>query len=200
MNIVLASSSPYRSRLLMRTGLQFATFAPDVAEAEITRRLLNEGKSPEEVAENLAIEKAKKAAEKFPGALIIAGDQLVSFNGILLGKPLNFETAFNQLQGLRGHTHQLVTAMALLSNSRLETFVEVTQLKMKSLTDAELANYLLRDKPFDCAGSYKIEESGIVLFESVETSDFSAIQGIPMIWLSNRLKEYGYEFFQNPAD
>ena len=198
--IILASSSPYRRSLLARTGLAFNTFAPDLPEEEISSRLLSEKKTPKEIAEQVAVAKAEVAAQKFPGALIIAGDQLVSFKGKILGKPHTHQAALLQLQDLRGQTHELITALILLGPERLETHTEVTRLKMKMLSDQELENYVSLDMPLDCAGSYKIEKSGIVLFESVESADFSAIQGMPMIWLSNRLKEYGYEFFNPTTD
>ena len=96
--IVLASSSKYRQALLKRTGLFFASHAPDIAEDEISIRLLAEQKTPKEIAEHLAVEKAKVVAEKFPDALIIAGDQLVSHRGCILGKP---ESAMQAVQQLR---------------------------------------------------------------------------------------------------
>ncbi len=199
-NIVLASSSAYRRTLLSRAGISFSTYDPEIPEEQISARLLAENKTPKEIAEHLAMEKAKAAGTKFPSHLVISGDQLVSHRGRILGKPGSAKAAIQQLQSLRSESHELVTSLVLLGPDRLEMHTEITRLKMKSLSDRELENYVALDQPLDCAGSYKIEKSGIILFESVESQDFSAIQGIPMIWLSNRLKEYGYEFFTNTAD
>ena len=201
MKLVLASSSPYRRELLEKLGLSFETHAPDIDEEGLQRRLESENKTPKEIAEALSFEKANKVAlaRMQDDELIIAGDQLVSFKNRILGKAGSLAGAALQLQELRGKTHELITSMTLLSKDRLESHTNVTRLKMKSLSDPEIQKYVERDQVTYCAGSYKIEKSGIALFEAIECEDFSAIQGIPLIWLSNRLKEYGYEFFNFPA-
>lgn len=197
MKLILASSSPYRRELLQKLGLAFDSISPDLDEKRITSEM--QGSSPSEIAEALSIEKAKTVYEivNNPEALVVAGDQLVSLNGEIFGKPGSSQMAFEQLLRLRGQTHELITALTCLSHARIETRIEVTRLQMRQLSDSELSDYLLKDQPFDCAGSYKIENSGIALFDSIETSDFSAIQGIPMIWLTSCLKEYGYELFKH---
>lgn len=198
--IILASGSVYRQELLKKTGLNFTAEIPAVDETGLTATLLARQASPAEVAGALSLEKARAVAERragdAPPVLIIAGDQLVSFDGCILGKPLSPESAVRQLELLSGRRHELITAITLQSPGQTVQYNHITRLTMRPLSTAEIAGYVRADSPLDCAGSYKIESRGITLFEHIECDDFTAIQGIPMIWLSNRLKERGYEFFK----
>lgn len=195
--IILASSSPYRRNLLEKTGLKFECRSPHLDEAALTRDLLREASAPEKIAEKLSLLKAQtiydQSADK--EILVIGGDQLVSFDGHIIGKPHNFENAFQQLSQFNGKTHTLITAITLIDRFKTLNHVHTTQLQMKNLSPDEIRRYLEDEKPYDCAGSYKIESKGITLFSHIDCDDFSAIQGIPMIWLTNQLKERGYEFF-----
>lgn len=198
MNIILASSSIYRQELLSKTGLSFTCHSPHIDEEGLTQTLLQQEVSPLKVAEGLSKAKAEKIFSQFNSSevLIIAGDQLLSFQGKILNKPLTHEVATEQLNLLNGKEHDLITAVTLMTAHNVWHLNHVTRLKMKNLSSEEIQNYLLGDLPYDCAGSYRIEKQGIILFERIDCDDFSAIQGIPMIWLSNRLKEIGYEFFK----
>jgi len=136
-------------------------------------------------------------------SLVISGDQLVELDnqiagkpGEIIGKPGDHHQAVSQFQKMRGREHRLLTAITVSSLHKKETHLSVTKMSMRSLTDNEIQNYLKRDQPYDCAGSYKIEEAGISLFSSVTAEDFTSIQGIPMIWLCNKLKEYNCEFYR----
>ena len=199
MKIILASSSKYRQQLLQKTGLPFETLSIPVDESSIQLQLQEQKKSPQQIAEELSSAKGKAVFAQLAASgphLIISGDQLVNLKGTILGKPGTFDNAFAQLKKMQGHSHHLITSITLTTNNSVLTHSCLTELKMRQLTDSEITNYLHRDKPYDCAGSYKIEDSGIALFESVVSEDFTSIQGIPMIWLCNKLKEYNYEFFQ----
>lgn len=202
--IILASSSNYRKILLSKLGIDFICAAPLLNEDELKTKLIQKGKTPLEVAEQLSFEKGfsvfNQIEETKIGSeqiLVISGDQLVSFENQIMGKPLTTENAIKQLNLLNNKTHELITSVTLLTSQDVVKFNHKTQLKMKNLTQNEIAHYIEQDLPLDCSGSYKIELSGIALFESINCDDFTAIQGIPMIWLSNRLKEMNYEFFKN---
>lgn len=197
MNIILASTSSYRKNLLSKLGLEFKCINPNLDEEELKLQLIKQGRSPIEVAETLSLEKALSIFNHhIDNSVIISGDQLVNYENHILGKPHTYENAVLQLNLLNGKTHQLITAVTLKTSKKTLNFQHITQLRMKHLTLDEINNYVKKDNPLDCSGSYKIEQSGIVLFESINCDDFTAIQGIPMIWLSNRLKEIGYEFFR----
>ena len=192
--IILGSTSIYRKKLLEKTGLVFSTQKPSFDEESAKGQLLIQKKSPLEIAE--ALSRGKADSIKAPESLIIAGDQLVQFNGEILGKAGNFENAFLQLKKLNGQTHELITAITIKTSEKTLHLNHLTKLKMKILSDSELKNYLKKDEPYDSAGSYKIEESGLILFEKIESDDFSAIQGLPLIWITQQLKGMGYEFFK----
>jgi septum formation protein len=187
--LVLASTSPYRRALLGRLGLPFRCASPRFDESVPSR----EGKSPREIAEMLAEGKAASIAALEPRATVIGCDQLASINEQVLGKPGSSPLAEEQLAILSARTHELITALVVIRSGRCVRHTDVTRLKMRSLTRAEIKRYVQRDLPLDCAGGYKLEEHGIVLFESIESNDQSAITGLPLIALTSCLRELGYE-------
>lgn len=193
-DLVLASTSVYRAELLRKTGIPFVTVKPQFNEDANKKILLQKKATSLEIAEALSKGKANSVISRT--VTVLAGDQLVSFGDGILGKSNGFQAAFEQLKCLQGQTHELITAATILNDDNEYHINHITLLTMKKLTDTEIKNYLNRDQPFDCAGSYKIEKSGIVLFDKIETDDFTAIQGIPMIWVTRILKELKYEFFQ----
>ena len=197
-SIILASTSIYRRQLLEKLGVAFTIEKPDYDEEAAKIKARADFKSPVEVAETLSRGKATSLIQNKVGenVLVIAGDQLVDFNNEIIGKSKNLETAFQQLKKMNGETHELITAVTLMTSTETRHLNHVTRLKMKLLTDHEIQRYLLLDEPYDCAGSYKIEQSGIALFAQIESTDFTAIQGLPLLWVSQQLKELGYELFK----
>jgi len=194
--LVLASTSPYRKDLLKRLGLSFHCEKPKVNEEKIKFDLLNELKTPIEIAEALSWAKAFSVSKE-PYTTIIAGDQLVDFENQIIGKPNTTDLALKQLQNMNGKTHQLITSVVILHENLKFNLNHISVMKMKKLSDLELKSYIELDQPLDCSGSYKIESHGIALFEEIKTDDFTAIQGLPLIWISQKLKEIGHEFFKS---
>lgn len=193
--ILLASTSKYRIELLKRTGLSFASSNPFVDEDKFKQSLYSTWASAKEIADTLAKEKAEALKNK--DLLVIAGDQLVHFNNHIYGKPGSFGKAFEQLSHLAGNAHELITSVVIYDGLEITTHTNITKLRMKNLSSSEIKRYLKLDQPFDCAGSYKIESYGITLFKQIETDDFSAIQGLPLIWITNVLQGKGYELFRH---
>ncbi len=196
MKIILASTSKYRAQLIEKLGLPFECVKPLVDEEIIKSLLLAENASPIEVAETLSKEKGTSIQSLYPNDVIVSGDQLVNFHGKILGKPGSKEKAIEQLLSMNNQAHELVTSTTLIAAGKVHHNNNITKMKMKNLTEAEIRAYVELDNPIDCAGSIKIESYGITLFEKVESSDFSAIQGLPLIWISNTLKGLGYELFK----
>lgn len=184
MRLILASTSPYRRELLQRLAIPFETAKPLIdEEKEKDPRL-----SPLQLAEHLALLKAKSllAAD----AVVLGGDQLVSFEGRILGKPGTAENAFQQLRSMSGKTHELVTAICLVRGTEMQKHTDLTRIRFKTLSDEQIRRVVALDNPLDCAGAYKIEAHGIALVENIETTDFTAIQGLPLIALSRMLKTW----------
>lgn len=195
--LILGSTSVYRKEMMLKLGIPFETIKPSCDEDALKKTLLAQNKTPIQVAESLALAKAASLNKEFKQAVVIGGDQLVDFDGNIIGKSKTIEKAKDQLQAMSGRTHFLITSIAILFEQQKWTLNHISKMKMKKLTSQEIENYIRIDLPLDCAGSYKIERSGICLFEKIETDDFSAIQGLPMMWISQKLKELGYELFTN---
>ena len=188
-SIVLASTSRYRRELLERLRLPFDVQAPDIDEMALPLE------SPRETALRLAREKAVAVAARFPGAVIIGSDQTVDADGVSLGKPMTHDRALAQLQLLQGRSAVFYTAVAVVgpaSNNVQEDCVQTT-VRFKRIATERLENYLRADQPYDCAGSAKIESLGIALIDSVDSSDPTALIGLPLIRLTSMLAVAGVD-------
>ena len=190
MDLILASTSPYRRIQVERLGLPFRCVAPLVDEDALKQAWGSA--DPASLAGRLAETKARSVAEVEPAATVIGGDQLVAFDGQILGKPGTAEAATAQLSAMSGRPHQLITALAVIHDGRLYAETNVTTLALRSLTLDEIRRYVEAERPIDCAGSYKIEGRGIALFEAITSSDQTAIIGVPMIALTTILRGLGY--------
>jgi septum formation protein len=186
-DLVLASTSPYRSALLARLGLPFRCEAPGVDESAAKTRL----RDPLTIVAELALQKARAVAARHPDAVVIGSDQGACIDGDLLDKPGTAANAIAQLRRLRGRDHELLTAVAIVHGGRVTGFVDRTRLTMRRLADAEIERYVAADNPLDCAGSYKIEALGITLFEHIDCADWTAIQGLPLLRLCAELRQSG---------
>jgi len=196
--LVLGSTSPHRRQLLESLMIPFICRSPRYNEDE--DKPLE--KNPRRLAALLARKKAQSLIET--DQVIIGGDQLVSFDEQILGKSHHFEGACQQLSLLQGKTHELITAVcvALKESSaspepRLIEFMDVTRITLKPLSQEQIQTYLRKDEPWDCAGSYKIEKHGMSLIQNIETQDFTSIQGLPLLQLSQVLHNLGYEIPQS---
>lgn len=185
MRLILASTSVYRKRLLDRLGIPFTSEAPGVDEGE-------SGDLPGEIlAPRLAEAKAEAVLGKFPDACVLGSDQIACLDGECFGKPGSEKAAVEQLERLCGKTHFLYTAVSLRTAKESFSHLDVTRLTMGKFDRKTLEAYVRRDNPVDCAGSYKIESAGISLFETVETKDPTAIEGLPLTVVSRWLRTLG---------
>ena len=186
--IVLASSSPYRQELLDRFLDQYEAVSPEVDESN------DIGLSPKAFARHLARKKAEAVAVNARDALVIGADQVAVLGDQVMGKPGDHQRAVEQLLAASGHVVTFLTAVCILDpigRSRYE-HTDKTKVRFREF-DRRLAEaYLRHDKPYDCAGSFKLEGAGFVLFESVKTDDPTALIGMPMIWVADRLLQLGY--------
>lgn len=187
-DLVLASTSPYRRRLLERLGIPFRCLTPRFDETSFC----SDGLDPLALAESLAVQKALSVEPEAPDSAIIGSDQLVSLDGTIYGKPGTAEKAVEQLVSMSGRSHQLFTALVVRYLGQTIRHVDVTILRMRPLPVDAIRHYVEHDKPYDCAGSYKLEEGGIALFERIETEDHTAITGLPLITLTSILRDLGY--------
>lgn len=184
----MASSSPYRRSLLARIVGEFETLAPQVDET------LAPEEGPRDAVLRLAQAKAAAVSARRPDAVVLAGDQLADLGGRPLGKPRNEADAHRMLMALSGHTLVYYTALALLAPEadKPVLHLDTSRVGLRGLDSGEIARYLARERPIDCAGALRLEASGIALCTSVETSDPTALIGLPLIAAARMLREYGY--------
>jgi septum formation protein len=190
--LILASSSAYRRELLSRLRLPFTVDVPAIDETPLP------GEAPAATALRLARLKAQAVAARQPGALVIGSDQVATLDGAQIGKPGSHAAALAQLQTMRGRDVVFHTALCLW-DGRDGTFqledIETT-VKFRDLPDAELDAYLRIEEPYDCAGSAKNEGLGIAILERIESSDPTALTGLPLIALTGMLRAAGVAFFK----
>ena len=185
--LVLASTSPYRKMLLDRLEFPFLTYKPDVNE---TRQ---ENEPPEHLVVRLAEAKAQAAKKQHPDALIIGSDQVAVCENTVLGKPVTHEIAIKQLQQLSGKQVSFLTGLCLLDSKdgSLNSILVPYSVTFRQLHNQQIEHYLIADKPYNCAGSFKSEGLGISLFERMEGDDPTALIGLPLIQLVTWLNEAG---------
>ena len=188
MQLVLGSSSPFRKQLLHQLGLEFETDSPDIDETPLA------GEAVEEMVLRLSIAKATEIAKRHSNSLIIGSDQSALLNGQILHKPGNHETATQQLQDASGQKVVFQTGLCLYNtetNTYQSKLVPYT-VTFRTLSDEMIENYLQKEQPYQCAGSFKSEGLGVALFESMQGTDPSALIGLPLIELTNMLTHEGF--------
>lgn len=187
--IILASSSKYRQNLLSRLQLGFESIAPDTDES------IKKNEQPQNFVKRVSLDKAYKIAEEYIDAVVIGSDQIAVFNDQIIGKPGTHQNAFQQLKSFSGNKIDFLTGVAVIIHSKqVEKYrLSKVTVKFKALTEQQIENYLLVDKPYDCAGSFKVESLGISLFESIQSDDPTSLEGLPLITVCNLLAELDIE-------
>ncbi len=186
MTLVLASTSPRRYRILSLLHLPFLMVSPDGAE------VVAEGRSPAEEACFQSRRKAASLAARFPQAILIGSDTLISLDGGKIGKPEDLDGARDILRLLRGRIHEVVTAVALVKGAHTFEAVETAQVRMREFTDAELDAYLATGDCLDKAGAYSVQGLGRSLIEGLN-GDYLAVVGLPLRAVADGLKQFGVE-------
>jgi septum formation protein len=184
--LVLASTSRYRRALLERLRVPFEVVAPQWTEVRLTDPGLT-------VLQN-AMGKARSAAQARPAATILASDQVAFCEGRILEKPGGVDAACEQLAWLAGREHELHTCVLLRTPDGVErSETIVARLRIRSLSPEEIASYVRADLPLDCAGSYRSEGLGIVLFDYLRCEDPTAIVGLPLVATRRLLEDAGWK-------
>lgn len=185
--LILASGSRYRASLLARLGLPFVAMPSDADE----RR--QPGETPLQLAERLAIAKARVLSSQHPDRWVLGSDQVAALGDTVLGKPGNRERAIAQLQAQSGNMVTFITAVALVheASGRVLRHVDHTHVRFRHLSEAEIERYLDAEPAYDCAGSFKSEGLGIALVEAIDSEDATGLVGLPLIAVRRLLAEAG---------
>ena len=188
MKLILASTSPFRKEILNKLGVEFDTISPEVDEAALTNE------TPQQLVERLSIAKAKAVADKSKSALVIGSDQVSVIDKKIIGKPHTHENAIKQLKNASGKTVTFYTGLCLYNSSTDQYQSEVVPFNVvfRELNDQQIDNYLKKETPYNCAGSFKSEALGIVLFEKLEGDDPNTLMGLPLIRLVKMLEKENF--------
>ena len=185
--LILASSSPYRAELLRRIACDFGQQSPDIDESPLA------GENPDDLVLRLARQKAQKVAEQNSHSWVIASDQVACLGSEILGKPGSHQAAVQQLTQFSGQCLEFKTSLCLLNAATqwMQCDQVDTRVKFRHLEAHKIEAYLLKEQPYDCAGSFKCEGLGINLFESIKSNDPTALVGLPLISLCSMMRKAG---------
>jgi len=188
-SLVLGSSSPFRKALLEKLDLEFATDSPDIDETPL------KNESPEDMVARLAKLKALAIAERHPNSIIISSDQCATLDGAIIGKPGQHEAAVEQLTNASGRAVTFYTSLCVMDtgSEQMEELVEPFHVYFRELSESQIENYLRKEEPYNCAGSFKSEGLGIALFERLEGKDPNTLVGLPLIELVRILGKFGLD-------
>jgi len=184
--IILASASPRRERLLREMGLRFLVVRPDDVEE------LSHGAAPDVVAMHNAQRKARAVAGRHPDSMVIGADTIVVLAGKIFGKPRDREDARRMLGQLAGQRHEVTTGVCLVHRS-LDTellFADTTRVWMRPLSSAQISDYLDKVNPLDKAGAYAIQEHGEGIIERID-GGYGNVVGLPVERLRATLERLG---------
>lgn len=185
--LILASTSPFRKQLLEKLNLTFSCCSPEVDESPL------DNETPVDLVLRLAKLKAAAGADKYQKGIVIGSDQVAVINNKIIGKPLNRETAIEQLSQASGQAITFYTGLALhnVENGEVEAIVEQFVVHFRTLSQQAISHYVDIEQPFYCAGSFKSEGLGIALFEKLEGKDPNTLVGLPLISLIDLLQRQG---------
>ncbi|MBM3274710.1 MAG: septum formation inhibitor Maf [Candidatus Sericytochromatia bacterium] len=186
MKIVLASGSPRRAELLRQIGLDF-----EVDATHGTDETVRSGEDPAAAAERLARDKAAACRAARPDAdVVVAADTIVVLDGAILGKPADLREAAAMLAALSGRSHDVVTGFAVQARERILAGSEITHVRFRSLSDAEVTAYVATGDPLDKAGAYGIQGRAAVFVEGI-AGDYFTVVGLPLARVATALRAVG---------
>ena len=186
--IILASRSEIRKKILEENEINCIVKHSNVDEDGVKESLLKENATPEIISKNLAELKANKISQKRPNEIVLGADSVIDLNGKIISKPTDREEALQTLKDLNGKTHYLVSSVCISQNgSMIWNYTEKASLTMKQMSDMELKNYLAKisDEALYAYNVYQIEGKGRFLFSKIE-GDENTIMGLPV----KKIKEY----------
>jgi len=185
--LILASGSPRRKELLENVNIPFDVVVSEVEE------VVDESLTPSEVVKSLALQKAHDVAVKYPDSVVLGSDTVVVYEEQILGKPENEEDSYRMLKMLSGHTHHVLTGVAIISDKETTTFYEKTEVTFWELSDQEIRTYIASGEPADKAGSYGIQQLGSSLVKRIN-GDYFAVVGLPVARTIRELRKFGFTY------
>ena len=192
MNIILASKSGVRKKILDKFKIETIVIPSYVDEDQVKESLLHTGANPEIVSKNLAELKSVKVSVKNPDSLVIGADSVISLNNELINKPKDRDEALEILKKLNGNKHYLISSVCISKNgAMIWHYTDKSELKMKNLSEKNLKSYLdkIETKTLLAYGVYQIEANGLDLFEYIK-GDKESIMGLPIRQIKDYINNY----------
>lgn len=188
MQLILASTSLSRQKVLRKLGVPFQAIAPDCDETPYANETATE------LVLRLAESKARSLISRYPNSLIIGSDQVGVLDGQIIGKPHTIEKAKWQLQRSSGKTLTFYTGLSVINSQSGKTLTcyEPYEVTFRPLSEAEIDHYIAQESPLQCAGSFKCDELGITLFARLSGNDINALIGLPLLILNQVLLKMDY--------
>ncbi len=187
MELVLASASPRRQELLRQIGCNFTVVFSDIIENN------SQDLPPIELAVSQARAKALDVASRVDAEQIVIGaDTIVTINGQIFGKPVDYDDARRMLTELSGREHQVITGISVVKEAKCWQDYEITRVKIRQLSPDEIERYILTGEPMDKAGAYAIQGIGALLIENIEGC-YTNVVGLPLVKLAVLLKKAGFD-------
>ena len=189
MRIILASSSPYRKKLLTALIPNVLCKPPNIDESLLDNEL------PTDYVCRLSLEKAKSIAKQVKNGLVIGSDQCAELDNKIICKPNNPDDAFDQLSAVSGKHVKFYTGLCLFNvkNNSYQLCCDTYDVTFRNLSIEQIHSYLQKEQPYDCAGSFKSESLGIALFENMQGKDPNTLIGLPLIELVSMLNNEGVD-------
>ena len=184
--LLLATESPRKIELLKRLQVPFQIEAAAIDEFPFR------GENTKSMTERLAMKKAKLLSGRYPLNAILATDQSASISGHLLNKPETIQKARSTLRKISGQTIIFYTSAIMIFEGTIKRHTEETIVKVRRLEEQEIIRYIDKDQPLNCSGAFKVESLGISLFQSIESNDPTALEGLPLIQVAQWLREIGW--------
>jgi septum formation protein len=175
--LILASASPRRRELLAELVETFAVVTAGIEE--------DERGAVEELAGRLALAKARAVASQNSAGVVLGADTVVALSGMPFGKPGDGDAARGMLRTLRGHTHQVFTAVAVVANGDVVQAMSVSNVTLSDLSDTDIEAYIASGRPLDKAGAYAIQDDDVPTVAGLDGC-YCGVMGLPL-WLTRRL-------------
>ncbi len=190
--LILASKSAARCTMLSNAGFKFEVIPSSVDEISIIKEMTADDFYAQGIALELAKRKALDVSKTYPDALVIGSDQMLEFNGQMMGKTKTPEEAKEKLRMLRGNMHSLISAVSVAKDGHsLWQHIDDVHLEMRDFDDEFLDLYCLKagDALVNCVGGYEFENLGSWLFSSIK-GDYFTILGMPLLPLLSYLYDH----------
>lgn len=182
---ILASGSPMRQQILKQLSINFNIQPSNIDETPL------EGELPNQLVVRLGREKCQNILNSQPDSVVIAGDQILTFDNQIIGKPKTKENAKKQLMLCSGNWVSSLSNITIGKGEKILQKTSECKIKYRTLAEATIDSYIQDESCLECAGSLRVESNGILLIESIQSDDPFSIYGMPMIATAELLEHHG---------